>query len=315
MTHIPYIGGKITVPGIYSRVPMSRYHSADICDGPSISSSGLRKIIKESPKHFWAVSPLNPRSHGGGDDDKKRHLVLGRAVHHLTLGEPAFAKLFVERPDEIGGKKPLVTNAGWKKWYAEQREAGRTYLTSDEIERVRGMMLALGREPLIRQGILSGAIERSLFWQDKESGIWIKIRPDCMPEGSDDVVDLKITKSTDWIDCQNAIGIGRSGYGYIQQGALIAEGWRKIFGREINSFTLVFLEHQYPHDIRIMEIEKEDLARGHELNRLALARLWRSLKNQEWPGRAGVQHDAQSLGLSDRERERIDFIIKNGTVN
>lgn len=319
-----YIGGKITLPGMYARVSMPAYHAADICDGPSISSSGLRKIIKTSEKHFWATSPLNPQRQEE-DDDKKRHFVLGRAVHHLVLGEPFFSKLFIEQPAEYEGRDAKSKKTVWKKWNngaekcqewnAIQRKHGKTWLTPDEINRVRGMMLALGREPLIHQGILNGAIERSLFWKDKETGIWIKVRPDTIPFDSDDSIDVKITRSTDWLDCQNAIGIGRSGYGYIQQGALIAEGWRKVFGRELNSFTLVFIEHEYPHDIRVMGLEKEDLDRGHDLNRLALSRLWRSLKNQEWPGRAGVQHDAQSLALSDQERKRIDLIIKHGAMN
>ena len=323
MNHIPYIGGKITEPGIYARVNMSAYHRADICDGPSVSSSGLRTVIRKSLKHFWATSALNPQRHDSHDEDK-RHFIMGRAVHHLVLGEPFFTKLFVEQPDQYEGVdakkkptwKPWNNNAQkCQDWNAEQRRLGRTPLKPDEVERVRGMMLALGREPLIRQGILNGAIERSLFWKDKESGIWLKARPDTIPNDSDDIVDLKATRSTDWLDCQSAIGVGRGGYGYIQQGALVAEGWRQIFGREINSFTLVFIEHEYPHDIRVMEIEKEDLKRGHDLNRLALNMIWRGLKNQEWPGRAGVQHDAQSLGLSDRERERVDAIIKHGSIN
>lgn len=323
MKELVYIGGKITEPGIYSRVPMSRYHAADICDGPSISSSGLRKIIKTSMKHFWATTALNPRRQEE-DDDKKRHFVLGRAVHHLTLGEPFFTKLFIEQPAQYLGtdaKKKEMWKA-WnnsaqkcKDWNAEQRQHGRTWLTPDEINRVRGMMLALGREPLIQQGILNGAIERSMFWKDKETGIWIKVRPDSVPRDSDDAVDLKITRSTDWLDCQSVIGIGRGGYGYIQQGALIAEGWEKVFGRELNSFTLAFIEHENPHDVRIVGLEKEDLKRGRDLNRRALNMLWRSLKNQEWPGRAGVQHDAQSLALSPRERERIDDIIKHGAAD
>ena len=322
MTDTPYIGGKITAAGCFSRVPMSVYHRGDICDGPSVSSTGLRKIIKDSLKHFWCTSAMNP--HRVGEDEKeKRHFIMGRAVHHLVLGEAAFSKLFVEQPAEYQhterGKtswRAWNNNAGkCKEWNAEQAKFGKTPLTPAELVRIRGMMLALGKEPLILQGILNGAIERSLFWQDKRTRIWLKARPDTIPKDSDDVVDLKITKSTAWLDIQEAIGIGRRGYGYVQQGALVAEGWRRIYGRELNSFSLCFIEHEEPHDVRVVTLEPEDLKRGCDLNERALDLLWRALKNQEWPGRAGVQRDAHSLALSDRERERIDDIIKNGVMN
>lgn len=314
---IPYIGGRIETPGMYSRLSLAKYHSADICVGPSISSSGLRAIVSKSLKHFYASSPLNPQRRE--DDAEKRHFILGRAVHHLVLGEASFTKLFVERPAEYDsgkGFKAWNNNATvCQRWNEEQRRLGKTPLKPDEIERIRGMMMALAREPFVIHGNLNGMIERSFFWQDKRTRIWLKSRPDVVPWDSDDANDIKITRSTDYIECQRAIGIGKSGYGYIQQGALVAEAWRKVLGREMNSFNLVFIEHEYPHDIRVMEIEKEDLKRGHDLNEYALDRLWKALKNQEWPGRAGIATHVQSLGLSDRDREYVDNIIKLGAIN
>ena len=314
---IPFIGSRIVQPGMYSRVPMRRYHSADICDGPSVSSSGLRTIVGKSLKHFYARSALNPQRRE--DATEKRHFILGRAVHHLVLGEASFTKLFVEQPAEYDsgkGWKPWSNHANiCKRWNEEQRRRGKTPLKPDEIERIRAMMLSLAQEPFVTNGNLNGAIERSFFWQDRRTRIWLKARPDVVPWDSNDANDLKITRSTDFLDCQAAIGIGRRGYGYIQQGALIAEAWRRVLGREMNAFTLVFIEHEYPHDVRVMEIEKEDLKRGHDLNEYALDRLWKALKNQEWPGRAGIATHVQSLGLSDRDREYVDNIIKLGAIN
>ena len=43
--------------------------------------------------------------------------MLGRAMHHLVLGEPFFSKLFVIRPEEINGKEYHWNNKDWKKWY------------------------------------------------------------------------------------------------------------------------------------------------------------------------------------------------------
>lgn len=318
MTDTSYIGGKITVPGLYSRMSMNAYHRGDICDGPSISSSGLRKIIQESEADYWDTSPLNPQRNPIADKEK-RAFVLGRGVHHLALGEPYFTKLFVEQPSEYitveRGKtitKPWNGNAGvCKKWQAEQIATGRSALTVGEIEQVRGMMLSLYRYPLIRAGILNGRIERSGFFKDKTTGVWLKIRPDVVPNDSDDVVDLKTTQSVKWVDLQRTI----EDYGYHQQAALMAWGWRALFGREINSFSLVFIQSKRPHSVRVVTLEPEDIARGHALNEQALDRFVSGLKSGEWPGPGGFQKDAHSIALSDRARERLDNQIKYGAIN
>ena len=40
---IKWDGNQITTPGMYSGIPLDSYHRGDICDGASVSSSGLRK--------------------------------------------------------------------------------------------------------------------------------------------------------------------------------------------------------------------------------------------------------------------------------
>ena len=77
----------ITRPGLYSGISLSEYHRGDICDGPSISSSGLRTIFTKSPAHYWAASPLNDDPDDDVEDESdSQALIFGSAVHHLILG-------------------------------------------------------------------------------------------------------------------------------------------------------------------------------------------------------------------------------------
>ena len=70
------------------------YH-ADCCDGPSISSTGLRTIWTRSPAHYWATSALNPKR---VDPEDKPDFSIGRAGHHLLLlGRKGFDEEFVVR--------------------------------------------------------------------------------------------------------------------------------------------------------------------------------------------------------------------------
>ena len=80
MNVIKWDGEKISRPCLVSGLPIDRYHAADICDGPSISSSGLRTIFSKSPAHFWAESALNDEEDeedeeetedGEGEDDEE----------------------------------------------------------------------------------------------------------------------------------------------------------------------------------------------------------------------------------------------------
>lgn len=333
MKTIEWNGKQITKPGLYSRVPLNSYHSADICDGPSVSSSGLRRIFNESPAHFFCDWSGNP---GRVEPDDKPHFVIGRAVHHLLLGEPFFAKLFAIQPPtyvadrgpDEGKTKPWANGADvCKRWHAEIAKAGRAVLTGKDVENIRGMAAKLGQHPIIRAGALNGQIERSMFWRDKDTGIWLKSRPDSIPGDSGDFVDLKTTTSVKWIDLQRTI----AELAYHQQGALVREGARKILGIDTRSktykeednpilqtfmpnfsFSLVFIEKKNPWCTRVVALKDNDLDRGEQANRAALDAMARCLKSGHWPGPGGDREDAEHIELPIFAQNQIDDRLKYG---
>ena len=195
MKVIAWDGNPISKPGIYSGVPISVYHSGRLCVGPSISSSGLRTIFSESEAHFWDKCPLNPDAE---PMEETGSLVLGRATHHLLLGEANFVQEFALRPSTYSDdpKKPWSGNSKeCKAWLADQRKAAKTVVTPEQMEKIKGMALRLGREPLVRAGALNGLIECTMAVLDEETGVWLLARPDVIPTDSGDYVDLKTTTS------------------------------------------------------------------------------------------------------------------------
>jgi hypothetical protein len=85
--------GEIVIePGIYDML-IGWYHQ-QCCDGPSISSSDIRAILR-SPAHFWRTSELNPNR---VEKDDKEAFILGRAAHYLLLGEKNFGQHFIVPP-------------------------------------------------------------------------------------------------------------------------------------------------------------------------------------------------------------------------
>lgn len=270
-----WTGEKISAPGIYAGLPLEVYHS-DCCVGPSISSSGLRTIDSESPAHYWMTSYLNPERI---PEERKDYFTLGQAAHMLFLGEQGFRRKFVMRPSKWADWRTADARA----WRKEQEAAGFAVLTDDMMAQIRGMAASLAREPLIQQGLLSGEIERSMVWQDLETGVWLKSRPDAIPNDTL-IVDLKTTSSAAPQDVRRSIAEN----GYAIQLALAGEGMRATLGREPanDDFVLVFVEVKPPFccNVKIVDGEWIDYAR-RQLRR-AIRTFAQCLETGQWPGYA-----------------------------
>lgn len=289
---------KIDKSGIY-RIPIDFYHG-DCCVGPSVSSSGLRTLFGSSPKHYFRDSYLNPNRKASTDSEA---FVLGRAAHHLLLGEDEFSTLFIVRPDEFDSWR----TAAAKDWRKKQEGAGRTVLIPAQIEQIRGMAHALAEEPLVQAGILNGDIEQSIIWQDKATGVWLKSRPDAIPNESGDFADLK-TSSSIGLDLDKDV----SRYRYDIQAALAGIGVRETMGREMESFSFVFVEKEPPHSVEILTLGKEDIAAAEKDIRVAVDTFAWCLEHNNWFGPGGTQRDARPVFLTEwakRDAEyRRDFL-------
>lgn len=303
---IEWDGVQITKPGMYGRIPLETYHHHEICDGPSISSSLLRLFNPDlgSPRHFYAKWGGNPHR---VEPEEKRYFILGRALHHLCLGEKFFAKVFVQQPAEyeaaVGELKPWNNNAlSCKAWNALQAKNRRTILTPKEVEQIRQMAISVGNHPMVREGLLRGLIERSFFWKDKETGIWLKWRPDSVPTDSADFGDLKSTTSV----MRDALARTIRELGYYQQVALGAEATRHVLDMEMASFTYLFVEKQSPWCTRDERLFDEDINRGARMNRACLNMFAKCLKDNYWPGPGEGNEGNERIGLSATAREIID---------
>jgi hypothetical protein len=297
-------GAPISRPGLYSGIPMSAYHSGKLCIGPSISSSGLRTIFGESEAHFFDGYALNPNCAPRVESEA---FTLGRATHHLLLGENFFARDFVVRPEKApDGRAWNGNNLTCQKWIDEQKSAGRTVLSGIMVEKIKGMAVSLGKEPLVRAGALNGLIETTMAWPDKETGVWLLARPDVIPTDSGDYCDLKTTASVQYRDLVRSLGE----YGYHQQGALVRDGHRILFGQDISSFSNYFIESTRPYCARLMQLKIEDLDLGAQQNRNALRRFVAAMNSGEWPGPGGRQDAVQYVEIGDKKREYIEARLK-----
>lgn len=300
MKHIQWKGRRIGMPGIYAGIPIKKYHSATITKGVSISSGGLRKLFEGSPAHFWVSSYYNPNAIPITDTNDMR---LGRAAHHLLLGEDNFRTLHVVRPPHW---------VDWKKenaraWRNERLKAGLEVLTPDDLEKIRGIARSLAQYPLIKRGMLNGAIERSLIWHDPVTGVWLKARPDAMPESDRVFTDLKLTRDVDYDSMVKRVREFRLD----MQAALVRWLVREITKHDIESFHLLFVESKPPHTIGSVTFSPQQLDNAEKDLRVALRVFAHCYERKAWFGPNGTQADALGLHLPEWFDNRCKFRREN----
>jgi hypothetical protein len=195
-----------------------------------------------------------------------------------------------------------------KQWKADRAAEGITVLTTDQAERIKGMALRLAREPLVKQGALSGLSEITLAWPDRETGVWLLSRPDVVPTDSGDFTDLK-TLGYGVVDYPNLVRT-IADHGYHQQAALAAEGWKTLTGDELKSFSFYFVESRRPHCARMVMLKDSDLVLGMRQNRNAMRRFVTAMNSGHWPGPGGTQEEVQQIDLSDAKRLAIESELR-----
>lgn len=303
---------QVTEPGAY-RMSMDLYHSQRVCPGLSISSTGVRAAALQSPHAFWKSFAGNPNRYP--EKDPSDSLILGRAAHSLILGDEVFDETFAFVPADAPPRptatqiKAYERDGVWSEsaapraefWEAFDAKAkGKLLLPAEQVQKIQYMAENLAANPLAMEVLRSDLIEISLIWQDEETGLWLKSRPDCIPTNGADFSDLKTTspKGRDIVlSCQRAI----TDFGYHLQMAMAAMGAEQVFGTSASDCVLVFCQTSEPYEVVPIRLDEECLYIGKVMVRHGINRIAHGFKTGDWPG-AGVDLAPYSLPPSMAER-------------
>lgn len=260
-------------PGIYD-MSNDVYH-ADACPTPSLSASGMKRILQECPAAFWWQNRrLNPKA----EEKRTKALDIGRAAHLWLLQGEQFEAEIAVMPAGMN----LTTNAG-KQFAAQAEGDGKTVIRAHEFEAIKAMKESAMRSELVRLSLSNGQAERSLFWQDEETGVWLRCRPDWLPTALQFIPDFKTAASCHPDDFARSV----NEYGYHIQAAHTLAGIEAVTGHRPDGFFFVVQEKAAPYLVSICTLDEEALAWGAKLARRAIRVFARCLERGHWPGYDG----------------------------
>lgn len=219
---------------------------------PAISKSSLDQINK-SVAHLIAsrAAPVDTKA-----------LKLGRALHQLVLeGEDVFRASFAipDNPKDDDWR----SKAG-RAFVSLKESEGLICLHREEGERLAQMLKALkGHETAYKWLKARGMREHSFFWQDTETGVPCRCRPDLLvktPHGWV-IVDLKTTADA------RPYEFARSAakYRYHVQSAFYWDGVEAVLGEPVIGFIFVAVETSAPFGVGVYTVHREDTERGRDI--------------------------------------------------
>ncbi|EFF4745503.1 exodeoxyribonuclease VIII [Escherichia coli] len=253
-------------PGIYYGISNENYHA-----GPGVSKSQLDDIADTPALYLW-------RKNAPVDTTKTKTLDLGTAFHCRVLEPEEFSNRFIVAP-EFNRR----TNAGKeeeKAFLMECASTGKTVITAEEGRKIELMYQRVMALPLGQWLVESaGHAESSIYWEDPETGILCRCRPDKIIPEFHWIMDMKTTA-----DIQR-FKTAYYDYRYHVQDAFYSDGYEAQFG-VLPTFVFLVASTtvecgRYPVEIFMMG-EEAKLAGQQEYHR-NLRTLADCLNTDEWP--------------------------------
>jgi len=268
---------KITARGVYE-ISFEQY-LGDTCDGVSISAHGLAHFLTRdeggtaTPAHWWAHSVYNPKRE---PEVSTPALNIGRAAHALVLGEPEFNRCFAVLPFDS-----LRTNEA-KAWKEKIESEGRTMVRDTELAMIQRMAAAVKKSPQVARAFAAGKAEQSLIWRDEATGVWVKSRPDWLPDDPTQRLILDFKAHADI--APDKFARDAFAFNYHLQAAMQRQAVREVMGVEPIGVGHVVQEKEPPFLAELRMFRPTALDYGQRLFRRALDRFAECWQKQRWPG-------------------------------
>jgi hypothetical protein len=226
---------------------------------PAVSASHLHQVAR-SGQHYWARyvdpnrQPVKPTA----------AMTTGSLVHCAVLEPYQLLKRY-------GACPPRNTKAG-KEAAAAMQASGIEPVSEADMVLAENMARAVHHHPMAALLLSGGKPEASIWWDDAETGLRCKCRPDWINGSA--CVDLKTT--TDASPKGFARSVASFRY-HVQAAHYLACG---LF----DQFVFIAVEKEPPFAVGCYELDADALAEGQRLRDRDLQRIANCRAMATWPG-------------------------------
>lgn len=234
---------------------------------PAIGSTSLKYILR-SPAHY-KYEKENP-------SEPTPAMQLGTAIHEAILEPNLFMANAVVMPKFEG----TGSRAAKEQWLIEND--GKRIVKKEDYDNIMRLLDVLQKHPTAKELLSGGAAEESYFWQDPQTGIVCKCRPDYLivRKGIPTVVDIKTTSNAD----QGAFARQIANLKYHVSAAHYLNGVSIVEKQKFDEFLLLAIEPEAPHGITIHLMDNGTLDAGFSLAAKALRVLKECKDKNQYPG-------------------------------
>lgn len=251
-------------PGIYSISNKEYRHS------PGISWNAA-KLLARTGAHYWNEY-LNPQY---VPESEKEYSILGNALHTLALESQLFESRFFVMP-KLSQKKE---DRERKKAIFDELKLNEKIAISEKDAEVAFEMAESLKKTIDLSGLKTNEVEQSLFWENSETGIFCKSRPDILRLDKAIVGDIKTTHDARWRKFKYLA----KDYDYPLQAVMFQDALQTLKGITIEIYAIA-IESKKPYVCVPYPFSKETLEEGRHKFLKALRTYESSLKNNHWTG-------------------------------
>lgn len=247
-------------PPLLGNISAEYYHADRSC----VSSTSLKEILR-SPAHY--------RVYMDQGRVETAALAMGTAIHTRVLEPQEFATRYAVGP--AGDRR----TADWKQF--AKNNVGRRLLTRAERTQLDAIASSIATHDAANALLQSGYKEVTLIWQDEDTGLWLKARPDilCLDIDTGICVDLKSTDdATPQAFVRSCIK-----YSYDLSAAMYQDGLRAVLERDFD-YLFLAAEKSAPYARALYGAPEDMLERGRRRYKQALVQLKHCLTTGDWPG-------------------------------
>jgi len=248
--------------GVHS-ISNNDYHASE-----GISRSQLLTLSR-TPAHYHHkylnpnyVQPPTPTA-----------FLLGSLVHTMVLEPLLIHNEYAVYPEGTDRR----TKAGKEQYeYFISSNQGKEIVSPDMYYQANAMRDSVWNDDTAKALVTDAEIEKSIYFQDTNTKIQMKARPDLMLGSMG--IDLKTTVDGSPRAFQNSA----SSYGYYHQAAFCHKAMASI-GIEMESFIFICVEKTAPYCVSIHELDAEAIGYGIEMVDDLMLQLKSCIDTDRWP--------------------------------